>query len=149
MGACRVAGAIFAPFSWAVALGWLYKADLWVLQTAQVYPSGFLPAVSGVFSFFGDVEIAASAFSLLLAALFWCGRRAFAGRLLVVFVTTALVELAMKFYLPQQPIPEGSVWLEDFAPLVVAKFPYPYPSGRMLRAVILFGALYVCLKTGW
>ena len=99
MGACRVAGAIFAPFSWAVALGWLYKADLWVLQTAQVYPSGFLPAVSGVFSFFGDVEIAASAFSLLLAALFWCGRRAFAGRLLVVFVTAALVELARKLCL--------------------------------------------------
>ncbi len=95
MGAFQVAHAVLAASSVAVALGWLYRADLWVLQTAQVYPSGFLPAVSDVFSFFGDVEIAASAFSLLLAALFWCGRRAFAGRLLVVFVTTALVELAM------------------------------------------------------
>jgi len=109
VGAFRVAGAIYVPFSWAVALGWLYRADLWVLQTAQEYPSRFLPAVSRVFSFFGDVEIAASAFSLLLAALFWCGRRAFVGRLLVISVTTALVELAMKLYLSQQPIPEGSV----------------------------------------
>ncbi|HZB84061.1 MAG TPA: phosphatase PAP2 family protein [Rubrobacteraceae bacterium] len=32
--------------------------------------------------------------------------------------------------------------MEDFALLVSATPTYPYPSGRMLRGTILFGALY-------
>ncbi len=73
MEAFRVACAIFAAFG-AVDLGWLYGADLWVLQS--------------------DVKIVASTL-LLLAALFLRGCQAPSGRLVVGFVVTALVELTM------------------------------------------------------
>jgi len=138
-----VVGAAFVAFSGAVYLGWLYEADLWALQETQEHPWNFLHTVSEIFSFFGGAEVTVAAFSLLLVVLFLYGRRALAGRLLAVFMATALVELAMKLYLPQDPLPEGSGRAEDFAPLVVASFPYPYPSGHVIRAVILFGALYL------
>ena len=55
-------------------LGWLYGVDLWVPQS--------------------DVKIAASTL-LTVAALFLRGCQTLSGRLVVIFVFTALVELAM------------------------------------------------------
>ena len=136
-------GAAFVVFSGAVALGWLNEMDLWVLRTAQEHPSGFLDLASDIFSFPGGAEVAGTALIVLLAILFLRGHRALAGRLLAVFVATELLELAMKLYLPQAPIPQGSERIEDFAPLLAIDFPYPYPSGHMLRGVIFFGALYL------
>jgi hypothetical protein len=57
-----------------VDLGWLYGVDLWVPQS--------------------DVKIAASTL-LTVAALFLRGCQTLSGRLVVIFVFTALVELAM------------------------------------------------------
>ena len=138
--------AAFAAFSVAVALGWLYGPDLWALQMTQEHRSGFLDMASGVFSLPGGMEVAGAALLMLLAALFLRGRRVLAGRLLVVFVVTELLELAMKLYLPQVPVPSNERF-GDFAPLLVANLPYPYPSGHMLRGVILLGTLYLLSRS--
>ncbi len=106
-------------------------------------PLGFSGSGVRIFSRFLAAEIAGTALIVLLAILFLRGRRALAGRLLAVFVATVLLELAMKLYLPQAPIPQGSERIEDFASLLGIDLPYPYPSGHMLRGVIFFGALYL------
>lgn len=137
-----VSGAAFAAFSGMVALGWTRGADLWALQETQEHYSRLLNTVLGIFSLFG-VEVSGIALLLLLAGLFLCGRRALAGRVLAAFVATGLLELALKLYLPQSPVPEGTVRGEDYAPLLEILTPYSYPSGHMIRSVILFGALYL------
>ena len=139
-------GVTFAAFSGAVAFGWLYKADSWVLRTAQEHHSGFLDGALSVFSFLGGVEVMGVALLVLLVRLFLRGHRALAGRILAVFVLTGILELAMKFYLPQVPILEGAASTEDYAPLVAVYQPHPYPSGHVLRSVIVLGALYLLWK---
>jgi membrane-associated phospholipid phosphatase len=134
-------------FSGAVTLGWLYEPDLWALRTGQEHASTSLDAASSVFSFVGGLEVAGVALLVLLAGLLLHGRRALAGRLLVAFVTTGLVELTMKLYLPQAPLPQGVARSTDYAPLVAANLPHPYPSGHMLRVVILLGALYLLSRS--
>ena len=37
---------------------------------------------------------------------------------------------------------------EDYAPLVAMELPYPYPSGHVLRSVIILGALCL-LSRNW
>src|SRR5215207_8444120 len=101
-----VAGTTFVLFSGAVAFKWLYTTDLWVLRTAQEHHSGFLDGVLSVFPFLGSVEVMGTALLVLLMGLFLRDCRTLAGRILAVFVATALLELAMKFYLPQVPISE-------------------------------------------
>ena len=143
-----MAGAAFVAFSGAVALGWLYNVDSWVLWTTHAYPSNFLDAALSVFSLLGSVEVVGTTLLVLLAVLFVRGRQMFAGRLLTIFVVTEVLELVMKHYLPQVPLPAGSARVEDFALLVSATPTYPYPSGHMLRGTILFGALYF-LSGNW
>lgn len=82
------------------------------------------------------------ALTALLAWLFFTQRRGLAVRLLVAFVGTGILELLMKLYLPQVPMSSGSGRSLDYAPVVDVDYDYPYPSGHILRAVILFGALY-------
>lgn len=134
-------------FSGVVALGWLHGADLWVLRTAQKHSSDSLDDVLGVLSFPGGVEIMGVTLLVLLTGLLLGGNRALAGRILVAFVVTGVLELAMKHYLPQVPLPEIER-TEDYAPLVVANYSYPYPSGHILRGVIVLGALYL-LSGNW
>ena len=135
--------AIFVAFSVAVGLGWLYGVDLWTLRTFQSAPSAFLDRVSAASSFFGGVEVTTVALGALLLWAFFRGRRGLAARLLVVFIGTGFLELLMKVYLPQVPLPEGSGRTLDYTPVVGVEYAYPYPSGHMLRGVILFGALYL------
>lgn len=133
-----ISGAAFVTFSGAVALGWTQGIDLWMLQTVQGYSSRSLDAVLAFFALPGGPEVSVA---VLLVGLFLRGHRAFAGRILAAFVATGLLELLLKLYLPQTPIPRDAVLAEDYAPLLTVLFPYPYPSGHMLRSVILLGAL--------
>jgi membrane-associated phospholipid phosphatase len=115
-----------------------------VLRTAQEQSSGSLDDVLSAFSFLGDVEITGTALLVLLAGLFLRGHRALAGRILAVFVATGALELVMKVYMPQVPIPEGVGRTEDYyVPLTTFDSPHSYPSGHILRGVIVFGALYL------
>jgi undecaprenyl-diphosphatase len=141
-------GAAFVAFTAAVALGWLYGADLWALEATQRYSSGLLDSVLSAFSFLGGAEIAGVILLVLLAWLMWRGRWRLAGRILIAFVATGILELAIKFYLPQVPLPEGIARAEDYAPVVAVDSPYPYPSGHVLRTVIIFGALCL-LSRNW
>ena len=135
--------ALFAAFSVAVGLGWLYAADTWALSTFQYAPSPVLDRLARASSVFGGLEVTAVALAVLFAWLFLTGRRKLAVRLFVMFVATGVLELLMKVYLPQVPLPRGSGRSLDYAPVVAVEYAYPYPSGHMLRGVILFGALYL------
>jgi hypothetical protein len=69
----------------------------------------------------------------LLAGLYGSGRRRLAGRLLVAFLATGLLEHTMKQVLPVPPIPLGTVRAEDFVPLATVEHSYPCPSGHALH----------------
>jgi hypothetical protein len=98
------AGVAFVGFSGAVALGWLHEADLWVLRPAQEHHSGFLDGVLGLFPLIGSPEVSGVMLLALLTGLFVRDRRALMTPILLVLVTTGLLELAMKLFLPQVPI---------------------------------------------
>jgi undecaprenyl-diphosphatase len=133
--------AAFALLSAAAGARWLYPIDVWALRVAQHRTSETLDAAGNVFfSVPGDLEYAATALMVLSAALFLGGRRDLAGRLLAAFVVTGLVEFAMKMVLPQVPMPEETARSTDPSPIL--EVAYPYPSGHVLRSVILLGAVY-------
>ena len=89
------------------------------------------------------LSIAGIAFLVALVWLFFSNRQTLAVRLFVVIVSTGLVELAMKMFLPQAPMPEGVGRSADHSPVVALSYPYPYPSGHMLRSVLLLGLIFV------
>ncbi len=59
----------------------------------------------------------------------------------MALVATTLVEIAIKFVLPQAPIP-GDVGRLPDPSFIDFDTPHPYPSGHMLRAVLLLGVVY-------
>jgi undecaprenyl-diphosphatase len=91
----------------------------------------------------GAAEYSGMAFLVLVGALLFTGRRALAGYLLLAFAATGLLELAMKLWLPQVPVPEEVAREADPTPTLEVDTPYPYPSGHMLRSVLLLGAIFV------
>jgi undecaprenyl-diphosphatase len=99
--------------------------------------------VGVIFSLPGTAEYTGAAILVLCAGLFIAGRRSLAGRLLVVFVVTGLVEFAMKRWVPQVPVPDEAARAPDPSPLLEVHYPYPYPSGHMLRGVIVLGAIFL------
>ena len=76
------------------------------------------------------------------------GRRGLAGRLLLAFLATGLLEYLLKQFLPVPPVPIGFARTQDFAPLIVADHSDPYPSGHALRSTILLGTIYLLSKNG-
>jgi membrane-associated phospholipid phosphatase len=132
----------FVLLSAAAGTRLLYPIDAWVLHTAQSHASGTLDAAGTIFSVPGGAEYAGAAMLLLTAGLLLAGRRSLAGRLLVAFVVTAVLEFAMKTWLPSVPVPDEAVRSTDPS-FIEIPYPYPYPSGHMLRSVILFGAVYL------
>ncbi len=136
-----VASAVaFALLSAAAGARWLCPVDMWALRVAQHRTSETLDAAGKAFSVPGDLEYAATALVVLSAVLFLGGRRVLAGRLLAAFVVTGLVEFAMKMSLPQVQMPEETARSTDPSPIF--EVAYPYPSGHVLRSVILLGAVY-------
>jgi membrane-associated phospholipid phosphatase len=80
---------------------------------------------------------------VLCIGLFLTDQRSLAGRILAVFLATGLLEFEMKTWLPQVPVPEEAARSTDPSPLLEVYYPYPYPSGHMLRAVIVLGAVFL------
>lgn len=135
-------GAAFVLLS-AAGAGWLYGTDVALMAAAQSYSSSLLDMAGGLLSALGSWEVTSVLLLVLAAVLFLGGWRRLAGRLLLAFLATRLLEYLLKTFLPVPPIPQESRQSEVFAPFTVLEFPYPYPSGHMLRSVILLGAVYL------
>ena len=133
--------AAFAALSAAAGAGLLQEADARLLRLAQARASMGLDALGSALSVPGRAELSAVALAALALWLRVRGRGRLGVRLLVALVVTTVVELVVKFVVPQAPIP-GDVGRVPDPSLFDFATPYPYPSGHMLRAVLLLGAVY-------
>jgi undecaprenyl-diphosphatase len=132
----------FLGCSVAAGAGLFRPLDVKILGLAQRESSGVMDTVGLVTSLVGGVELIAVAAIALAAGLFVEGRRRLASRLLVAFVVTGLIEVVFKMVVPQTPVPGEALHGPDPSLLAIST-PYPYPSGHMLRAVLLLGAIYL------
>jgi undecaprenyl-diphosphatase len=132
----------FLGCSVAAGAGLFRPLDVKILGLAQREGSGGMDTVGLVTSLVGGVEFIAVAAIALAAGLFVEGRRRLASRLLVAFVVTGLIEVVFKMVVPQTPVPGEALHGPDPSMLDIST-PYPYPSGHMLRAVLLLGAIYL------
>jgi undecaprenyl-diphosphatase len=132
----------FLGCSVAAGAGLFRPLDVKILGLAQREGSGGMDTVGLVTSLVGGVEFIAVAAIALAAGLFVEGRRRLASRLLVAFVVTGLIEVVFKMVVPQTPVPGEALHGPDPSLLAIST-PYPYPSGHMLRAVLLLGAIYL------
>jgi undecaprenyl-diphosphatase len=132
----------FLVCSAVAGAGMFRPLDAWLLGLAQGYTSGVMDLVGMVTSLVGGVEFVAVAAIAIAAGLFVQGRRRLAFRLLAAFVLTGLIEIAFKTFVPQAPVPGDATRSPDPSLLDIST-PYPYPSGHMLRAILLLGAVYV------
>lgn len=133
----------FALLSAAAGLRLLYPLDVWILHAVQSRPSEVLDAAGVLFSVPGGAEYSGAAMLALAAGLYFTGRRPLAGRLLLAFALTGLLEVAMKTWLPSVPMPLGEARAADPSFIIEVTYPFPYPSGHMLRSVIVLGAVYL------
>ena len=134
----------FLGCSVAAGAGLFRPLDAEVLGLAQEHTSGVMDTVGLVTSVVGGVEFIAVAAVMLAAILFFQGRRRLALRLLAAFAVTGLIEVVFKLVVPQAPVPGDALHGPDPSLLDIST-PYPYPSGHMLRAVLLLGAIYLLL----
>jgi undecaprenyl-diphosphatase len=133
--------AAFAALSAAAAAGLLRGLDARLLRLAQARPSPELDVLGSALSLPGRAELSAAALAALALWLHATGRGRLGRRLLVALAATTVVEIVMKFVVPHAAIP-GDVGRVPDPSLFDFATPYPYPSGHMLRAVLLLGAVY-------
>jgi undecaprenyl-diphosphatase len=124
------------------ASGLIRPLDVAVLGLAQRGNSEVVERIGLITSVVGGVEFIAVAAIALTAGLFIQGRRRLATRLLAAFVVTGVIEIVFKMVVPQAPVPDDALRGPDPSLLDIST-PYAYPSGHMLRAVLLFGAVYL------
>jgi membrane-associated phospholipid phosphatase len=134
--------AAFLGCSVAAGLGLFRSLDVKLLGLAQRESSWVMDKIGLVASVVGGVEFVAVAAVALAAGLAFAGRRRLASRLLIAFVATGLIELVFKMVVPQPPVPADALRAPDPSLLDIS-MPYPYPSGHMLRSVLLLGAIYL------
>ncbi len=134
--------AAFLVCSAAAGAGLFRPMDVAVLDLAWQTDSRVLDAVGTVTSVVGGVEFAAVGAVALAGGLLLEGRGRLALRLVVAFLVTGLIELAAKTMVPQTPVPEDAMRAPDPS-LLSLSTPYPYPSGHILRSVLLLRAIYV------
>lgn len=135
--------AVCAVYSFVAGTGVLYGADYAMVVASQAFASGFLDAVGNIFSLLGDAEIISVVFCLFCIGLFFLLDRWLAVRFVVGYAVAGFVELLMKLFVPVPPIPSQLGRTRDYAPTVDVAYSYPYPSGHMIRAVFLLGAIYI------
>jgi undecaprenyl-diphosphatase len=133
--------AAFAALSAGAGAGLLLDADARLLRLAQARSSTGLDALGSALSVSGRAELSAVALAAVALWLRVRGRGGLGVRLLIALAATTVVELAMKFLVPQSPIP-GDIGRVPDPSLFDFATPYPYPSGHMLRAVLLLGTIY-------
>jgi len=134
--------AAFLACSAAAGAGLFRPLDVKILALAQGHTSGVMDRVGLVTSVVGGVEFIAVAAVALAAGLFARGRRRLAWRLLAAFVVTGAIEVLFKMVVPQPPVSGNALRGQDLSLLDIS-MPYPYPSGHMLRLVLLLGAVYL------
>jgi undecaprenyl-diphosphatase len=139
--------AAFLCCSVVAGAGLFRPLDVTLLGLAQRGSSEVLDRVGLITSVLGGVEFIAVAAMALASGLFVQGQRRLATRLLAALVVTGLIEIIFKMVVPQTPVPEGLLRGPDPS-LLDINTPYPYPSGHMLRAVLLFGAIYLLWPNG-
>ncbi len=135
-------------FSAVAGAGWLHGPDVSVMRFVQGRPSDLLDLVARFLSASGSWELSGALLLALSAALYGCGRRRLAGRLLIAFLATGLVEYLLKQLLPVPPVPPGFGRAVDFVPIATVEHSYPYPSGHALRSTILLGTVYLLSGNG-
>ncbi len=140
-GTFLVTLAAFAALSAAAGAGLLQDADTRLLRLAQARSSTALDILGSALSVPGRAELSAVALAALALWLRLKGRGRLGRRLLVALLATTVVEIVMKFVVPQAPVPSDVGRVPDPS-LFDFGTPYPYPSGHMLRAVLLLGAVY-------
>jgi undecaprenyl-diphosphatase len=133
--------AAFLVCSAAAGAGLLRPLDVLLLDQARRTDSGVFDGVGLVTSVVGGVEFIAVATVALAAGLLLDGRSRLALRLVFAFLVTGLIEIAAKTVVPQPPVTKEAMRAPDPSLLDVST-PYPYPSGHMLRSVLLLGAIY-------
>jgi membrane-associated phospholipid phosphatase len=136
-------GTTFVLLSVLAGTGLLYRPDLFVVRTVQSLSSELLNLVAIFLSAIGSWEPSGVLLVALLVGLYWNGRRRLAGRLLIAFLITGLLEYMLKQFLPVPPILSDTVIEADFVPLATVDHSYPYPSGHALRSTILMGTIYL------
>jgi undecaprenyl-diphosphatase len=134
--------ATFLVCSAAAGEGLFRPLDVPILDLATKTDSRVLDAVGTVTSVVGGVEFVAFATVALTAGLLAKGRGRLALRLVIALLVTGLIELAVKSVMPQTPVPEDAMRVTDPSLLDIST-PYPYPSGHILRSILLLGAIYV------
>ena len=137
-----LSGAAFLGCSVAAGVGLFRPLDVRVLGLAQRESSWILDRFGLIASVVGGVEFFAVAAVAFAVGLVFSGRRRLAGRLLAAFVVTGLIEVVFKMVVPQTPVPRDALRGPDPS-LFDIRMPYPYPSGHMLRSVLLLGAIYL------
>jgi len=133
--------AAFAALSAAAGAGLLQDVDARLLRLTQARSSTGLDVLGSALSVPGRAELSAAALAALALWLYARGRRRLGRGLLVALVAATIVEIAMKFVVPQAPVPMDVGRVPDPS-LFDFDTPYPYPSGHMLRAVLLLGAVF-------
>jgi len=134
--------AAFIVCSVAAGAGLFRPMDVLALDLARSTDSKVLDTIGMATSVVGGVEFVAVATVALAAGLLVRGRGRLVQRLIVAFLVTGLIELAAKTVVPQTPVPEDAMRAPDPSLLDVST-PYPYPSGHILRSVLLLGAIYL------
>lgn len=140
--------AAFALLSAAAGSGRLLPLDLALLRATRTLVTERLDRVGALFSTLGSLEVSTGLFGLVVLVVSLRGDRRLAARLAAAFLLVSLVEVSMKLFLPVPPIPEEAPRRLDFAPLLDAGFPYPYPSGHTLRTTMLLGAGCLLYRNG-
>ena len=139
-------------FAWASAFVLLsviagtrlaYRFDFALVRASQVRASGLLDTVGNVFSTTGGWELTSLSLAVLAGVMFWRGHQRRALLIVGVFLATAVIEYLLKSYLPVPSIQESLGRAKESVPILEIEYPYPYPSGHMLRSTILLGALYL------